>query len=168
MHSSPRAVCLSLPAVPACGPASCCATRPTSPQWTGPRRCSQSLQPGPAASGCASSRPICSPGGPTAATTWFLSASGSHTSGASALSPSGHSWLTASNRTAACSSPTTPTAPTTNSWKGHHLRPSAGTSFAERSYGWVTMLTIRSGTITIRLTVALSVWRVYSGWLAIA
>jgi hypothetical protein len=34
--------------------------------------------------------------------------------------------------------------------------------------GWVTMLTIRPGTITIRLAVAPSVWRVYSGWLAVA
>jgi len=62
---------------------------------------------------------------PTATTTWSSSASGSHTSRANALSPSGHSWLTASNQMAACSSPTTLTALQTNSWKAHCPRPSA-------------------------------------------
>ncbi len=37
-----------------------------------------------------------------------------------------------------------------------------------RCYGWVTMLMTRPGTITIRLTVAPSVWRAYPGWLAVA
>jgi hypothetical protein len=114
-HSSRRAACSSSPAVPASGPASYFAGRPTSPLSTGPRRCSPSRRPESAATGCASFRPISSAGGPTAATTWSSSASSCRTSRRSASRPSGRWWPTPSNRAAAFSSPTTRTGPRTNS-----------------------------------------------------
>lgn len=51
------------------------------------------------------------------------------------LHPSGRSWLTASNQRDACSSPTTPTAPRTSSWKARRPRPSAGGSLTEPPTG---------------------------------
>ena len=50
---------------------------------------------GSAVNGCASFRPICSPGRLTAVMTWFSSASGSRTYRSNALRPSGHWWPTA-------------------------------------------------------------------------
>jgi SAM-dependent methyltransferase len=72
---------------------------------------------------------------PDAATTSFSWGSGFRMSRPDGLSPSGHSWRTALNQEVACSSPTTRTAPRTNSWKARRPRPSAGRALMEPRTG---------------------------------